>query len=117
MLVEFNPTFCQLLRERFPEATVIRGDAYRLRGALAALARSRPPRSCPVCRWSPSRCEPRLRLLPKRSACCSAGAPFIQFTYAVMAPIPKALAGIRAEASERIWLNVPPARVWVYRKG
>jgi phospholipid N-methyltransferase len=21
-----------------------------------------------------------------------------------------------AEASERIWMNLPPARVWVYRK-
>ncbi len=30
VLVEFNPVFCQLLRQRFPEATVIQGDAYRL---------------------------------------------------------------------------------------
>ena len=43
-------------------------------------------------------------------------APFVQFTYAVMPPIPKALAGVSTEASERIWMNVPPARVWVYRK-
>ena len=44
------------------------------------------------------------------------GAPFVQFTYAVMPPIPKALLGVSTEASERIWMNVPPARVWVYRK-
>jgi hypothetical protein len=25
------------------------------------------------------------------------------------------LSGIKAEASELIWLNLPPARVWVYR--
>ena len=43
-------------------------------------------------------------------------APFIQFTYAVVPPIPKSLAGVRAEPSERIWMNLPPARVWVYRK-
>ena len=30
-------------------------------------------------------------------------------------PIPKALSGIKAEPSELIWLNLPPARVWVYR--
>ncbi len=35
VLVEFNPTFCQLLRERFPEATVVQADAYRLREALS----------------------------------------------------------------------------------
>lgn len=45
------------------------------------------------------------------------GAPFVQFTYAVVPPIPKALAGVHAEPSERIWLNLPPARVWVYRRG
>ena len=39
----------------------------------------------------------------------------MQFTYAVVSPIPKPLAGVRAEASEPIWRNVPPARVWVYR--
>jgi phosphatidylethanolamine/phosphatidyl-N-methylethanolamine N-methyltransferase len=43
------------------------------------------------------------------------GAPFVQFTYAMLPPIPKELAGVRAEASELIWMNLPPARVWVYR--
>src|SRR5215216_6055186 len=28
VLVEFNPTFCQLLRARFHKATVLQGDAY-----------------------------------------------------------------------------------------
>jgi phosphatidylethanolamine/phosphatidyl-N-methylethanolamine N-methyltransferase len=31
-------------------------------------------------------------------------------------PIPKARNGMSVEASERIWMNLPPARVWVYRK-
>jgi phosphatidylethanolamine/phosphatidyl-N-methylethanolamine N-methyltransferase len=58
----------------------------------------------------------RLRLLSEAFGLLQAGAPFIQFTYAMMAPIPTALLGVQAEASERIWMNVPPARVWVYRK-
>ena len=44
------------------------------------------------------------------------GAPFVQFTYSVASPLPKRLGGFTAEASERIWMNLPPARVWVYRK-
>jgi phosphatidylethanolamine/phosphatidyl-N-methylethanolamine N-methyltransferase len=44
------------------------------------------------------------------------GAPFVQFTYAVASPLPKRLGGFSIEASERIWMNIPPARVWVYRK-
>jgi phospholipid N-methyltransferase len=23
---------------------------------------------------------------------------------------------VRAEGSERIWMNIPPARIWVYRR-
>ncbi len=58
----------------------------------------------------------RLRLLRDALALLQPQAPFVQFTYAVVPPIPK-LAGVKVEASERIWLNLPPARVWVYRHG
>ena len=34
VLLEFNPGFCALLRERFPLAKVVQGDAYRLRDSL-----------------------------------------------------------------------------------
>ena len=34
VLVEFNPDFCRLLRARYPAATVVQGDAYRLRRLL-----------------------------------------------------------------------------------
>ena len=58
----------------------------------------------------------RARLLRDAFGILRSGAPFIQFTYAVVPPIPKMLAGGKVEASDRIWLNLPPARVWVYRK-
>jgi len=117
VLVEFNPTFCQLLRKRFPEATVVQGDAYSLRQALngilqgpaAALVSGLPLVTKPM--------RMRLRLLREAFELLRPGAPFVQFTYAVVPPIPRKLAGVRAEASERIWKNMPPARVWVYRKG
>src|SRR5215510_13438512 len=50
VLVEFNPTFCRLLRTRYPEATVVQGDAYGIKRLLASLLRQpRPPwsRGCP----------------------------------------------------------------------
>jgi phosphatidylethanolamine/phosphatidyl-N-methylethanolamine N-methyltransferase len=43
-------------------------------------------------------------------------APFIQFTYAVVPPIPARTEAYRVRASNRIWRNLPPARVWVYNK-
>ena len=58
----------------------------------------------------------RLKLFRECLTLMRAEAPFVQFTYAVVPPIPKSTAGVKVEASERIWMNLPPARVWVYRK-
>jgi phosphatidylethanolamine/phosphatidyl-N-methylethanolamine N-methyltransferase len=58
----------------------------------------------------------RLRLIRDAFDLMVPGAPFVQFTYSVAAPVPKRFGGFTAEASERIWMNIPPARVWVYRK-
>ena len=54
-------------------------------------------------------------LAAKELTLLAPGAPFVQFTYAMLPPIPKKLPGVRAQASEMIWMNLPPARVWVYR--
>ena len=37
VLVEFNPTFCRMLRARYPEATLVQGDAYSMRRLLETL--------------------------------------------------------------------------------
>src|SRR5271154_4591259 len=37
-LVEYDPGFCRLLRQRFAPARIIEGDAYDLPGTLAELA-------------------------------------------------------------------------------
>ncbi len=116
VLIEFNPTFCRLLRSRYPAATVVQGDAYRLRRLLESLVRQP---AAAVVSGLPLFTKPlktRLRLMCDAFALMVPGAPFIQFTYAVVPPIPKALGSVSAEASERIWMNLPPARVWVYRK-
>ncbi|NVO14544.1 MAG: methyltransferase domain-containing protein [Rhodoplanes sp.] len=117
VLVEFNSNFCRLLRARYPAATVIQGDAYRLRrlfgeihrGEVSAVVSGLPLVTKPL--------RTRLRLISEAFGLLQPGAPFIQFTYSVVPPIPRALARVRVEASERIWLNLPPARVWVYRRG
>ena len=115
LLVEFNPDFCRLLRKRYPAATVVQGDAYRLRRLLGALVREP---AAAVVSGLPLVTKPlrtRLRLIADAMSLLAPGAPFVQFTYAMVPPIPKALSGIKAEASELIWMNLPPARVWVYR--
>jgi phosphatidylethanolamine/phosphatidyl-N-methylethanolamine N-methyltransferase len=116
VLVEFNPTFCHLLRSRFPEATLVQGDAYSMRRLLeslllqpaAAVVSGLPLITKPI--------KMRLRLIRDAFDLMVPGAPFVQFTYSVASPLPRRLGGFTAEASERIWMNIPPARVWVYRK-
>jgi phosphatidylethanolamine/phosphatidyl-N-methylethanolamine N-methyltransferase len=116
ILLEFDPTFCRLLRKRYPAATVVQGDAYSLKRALgshlaepaAAMVSGLPLFTKPL--------KTRLKLIYEAFALMLPGAPFVQFTYATVPPIPKALDRVRAEASERIWMNIPPARIWVYRK-
>jgi len=115
ILVEFNPDFCRLLRKRYPAATVVQGDAYRLRRLLgsyldesaAAVVSGLPLVTKPL--------RTRLRLISDAMTLLAEGAPFVQFTYAMLPPIPKELSGVRADSSELIWMNLPPARVWVYR--
>ncbi|MBR0898521.1 methyltransferase [Bradyrhizobium tropiciagri] len=117
VLVEYNPGFCALLRERYPQAKVVQGDAYRLRDTLWDVMKS--PASA-VVSGLPLVTKPmltRLKLIRDAFLALAPGAPFVQFTYSVAPPIPKSLPGVSTEASERIWMNLPPARVWVYRKG
>jgi phosphatidylethanolamine/phosphatidyl-N-methylethanolamine N-methyltransferase len=116
VLVEYNPGFCALLRERYPLARVVQGDAYALRRSLREVMDT--PASA-VVSGLPLMTKPmrtRLKLIRDAFAALAPGAPFIQFTYSVTPPIPKSLSGVRTQASERIWMNLPPARVWVYRK-
>jgi phosphatidylethanolamine/phosphatidyl-N-methylethanolamine N-methyltransferase len=116
VLVEFDPTFCRLLRARYPEATVVQGDAYSLKRLLGGLMQNQ---AAGVVSGLPLFTKPlrmRLRLLFEAFDLMSPGAPFIQFTYNAVPPIPKRLERVSAEPSERVWMNIPPARVWVYRR-
>jgi len=116
VLVEYNSGFCALLRDRYPQARVVHGDAYTLRDTLwnvlgtpaSAIVSGLPLVTKPM--------STRLKLIRDAFAALAPGAPFVQFTYSVAPPIPKSLPGVSTEASERIWMNLPPARVWVYRK-
>jgi phosphatidylethanolamine/phosphatidyl-N-methylethanolamine N-methyltransferase len=117
VLVEYNPGFCALLRDRYPQAKVVQGDAYTLRDSLWDVLSA--PASA-VVSGLPLVTKPmltRLKLIRDAFVALAPGAPFVQFTYSVAPPIPKSLPGVSTEASERIWMNLPPARVWVYRKG
>src|SRR3712207_4070624 len=86
VLVEYSPEFCQLLKRRFPRATIVQGDAYDLEETLrdvlsepaAATVSSLPLVTKPM--------DIRLELLTAAQRMMHPKAPFVQFTYAVIPP-------------------------------
>lgn len=115
ILVEYSKDFAKLLAERFPGVTVVQGDAYDVRalvkpvlkGAAAGVVSSLPLLTKPE--------GQRHRLLETCFDLMVPGAPFVQFTYMTPSPIP--LNGrFEASVTRRIWKNLPPARVWTYRR-
>ncbi len=116
ILVEYSPEFCELLRRRFPRATVIEGDAYalsstlsgHLEGKAVAVVSSLPLFNKPAAM--------RSALARDAFGLIVEGGPFIQFTYSVISPVPRKGSGLKSFVSDWVLRNIPPARVWVYRK-
>src|ERR1700751_5410780 len=109
ILVESNPAFCRILRARYPDATLVQGDAYGVRRLLETLLMEP---AAAVVSGLPLVTKPmrqRLRLIRDAFDLMLPGAPFVQFTYSVGSPFPRRLSGFSVEASERIWMNIPPA--------
>jgi len=117
LLVEFDTAFCTLLRRRFPGVRVVQGDAYHLSESLAghldrpaaAIVSSLPLLNKPE--------RERISLLADAFTLMDPAGSFIQFTYGLISPVPRKndKLGFHAEVSPPVWLNLPPARVWVYR--
>ncbi len=118
-LVEFDRNFCAHLRKRFPGVNVIEGDAYRFRELIAHRL---PEAPTAIVSSLPLLVKPeaqRHRLLADAFSAMEPEGVFIQFTYGVVSPIPRDGAfsvSFRAEGSPPVWLNLPPARVWAYRR-
>jgi phosphatidylethanolamine/phosphatidyl-N-methylethanolamine N-methyltransferase len=116
VLIEYSPEFCQLLKRRFPKATIIQGDAYDLKETLSGILKEPAAATVSSLPLFTKPMDQRLELLEAAQGMMHPNAPFIQFTYAVVPPIPTQTGEYSAHGSNRVWLNLPPARVWVYRK-
>ena len=114
VLVEADPTFCALLRRRWPMARVLQTDAW----AAPILMGKLDQPAAAVVAGLPLLVRPRahrLRLVMDSLRQAAPGAPFVQFTYFIRSPVPAPRPGLRANGSAMIWWNLWPARVWTYR--
>jgi len=113
--VEYDERFAGTLKARFPSVRVIHGDAFELSRTLgardlapfAAILSGLPLLNFPH--------AARTKLVEGALARLALGAPLIQFSYGLQAPV-KPPAGYNVRRVAFILRNVPPARVWVYRK-
>jgi phosphatidylethanolamine/phosphatidyl-N-methylethanolamine N-methyltransferase len=111
--IEYDAEFAALVARRFPHIRVVRGDAFDLAKTLGATAPfAAIVSSLPLLNF-PS--EQRAQLMTQIFARLAPGAPFIQFSYGLRPPVPPP-SGANVTRAARILFNLPPARVWVYRK-
>ncbi len=114
--IEFNPDFCALLRKRFAGVSIIEGDAYTLGetlkgtvdGEISAVVSSLPLFTRPF--------EMRRALILEALDRMPAGRPLIQFSYALVPPVPAEPGRFTVEHTHWVVMNLPPARVWLYRR-
>ncbi|HEX2593819.1 MAG TPA: methyltransferase domain-containing protein [Rhizomicrobium sp.] len=113
--IEYDPDFASMVRTRFPRVNVIQGDAFDL---VHTLGRDHDTQFAAVVSGLPLLNFPphkRAALIEGALSRLKPGCPFVQFSYGLNAPAipPKDFTITRAAL---VWRNLPPARVWVYRR-
>jgi phosphatidylethanolamine/phosphatidyl-N-methylethanolamine N-methyltransferase len=114
--LEYNPGFAALIRARMPGVRVMVGDAYHLdaslpegsRGPFSAVVSSLPLLTRPE--------EERVTLLEDALGRMAPGGCFIQFSYSLFPPVKPIAGRFTVEKSKWVVMNLPPARVWLYRR-
>jgi phosphatidylethanolamine/phosphatidyl-N-methylethanolamine N-methyltransferase len=112
--VEFSESFAAMVAERHPGVHVIHGDAFDLQktlGPRADLKFSAVLSSMPLVNFP---MVLREKLIDDVFTRLEPGAPFIQFSYRLGSPVPPPR-GASVRQAAFVALNLPPARVWVYR--
>lgn len=114
VLVESDREFVGLLRNAFPRARVIEGDAFtfaRLLGNDARQIRT-------IVSGLPVVGEPLARkrhFLESAVDALAPGRPLVQFSYSHRSPLPE-LEGVEVRRAATVWENIWPMRIWVYRR-
>lgn len=114
-LIEYDAEMASHLAHKFPRTHVVQGDAFDLERTLgnrhgepyAAIVSGLPLLNFPVT----LRNSYMAGLIDRLEH----GAPVIQFSYGTQAPV-EAPPGCSVNRAALIWANIPPARVWIYRK-
>ena len=116
--IDNNPNLTKLLRKRFPQAQIITGDAWHMDTLLGSL---RVPvesvgaviSSLPLLNFPVDQAE---ALAQKIRTVLEPQGNWVQYSYRIDKLRPRGASSFRLHDSKIVWLNLPPARVSVFRK-
>jgi len=117
VLIERDPNFCHLLRNRFPGLQVLQGDASQLQQMLdnqgvsgvSTVVSSLPLLSLPF--------STQRQILRESFAVMAQDGIFVQFTYGFRSPVHPVLQrrlALVGHPVARVFRNLPPAVAWQY---
>lgn len=109
--VEKSPALARSLQTRFPSARILSGDALEIQALLQGQKVGAVFSGLPLKVFRPDQV---LQLASQIEACLLPGAPWVQFSYQLASSRPPA-PSFRATDSQLVWMNIPPAKVSVYR--
>jgi phosphatidylethanolamine/phosphatidyl-N-methylethanolamine N-methyltransferase len=117
IVVERDANLHRHLSQRYPGVRILLGDAMHLQTLLKkegvapvkAIVSSLPLLSMKK--------AIQHRIGSQAFSVLEPGAPLIQFTYGLFSPIDRHRLGVSGTRQERVLQNLPPASVWLYRKG
>jgi phosphatidylethanolamine/phosphatidyl-N-methylethanolamine N-methyltransferase len=117
IVVERDAVLHRHLADRYPNVRVLQGDAMHLQQLLRregihpvkAIVSSLPLLSMKK--------AIQHRIGSQAFSVLEPDGPFIQFTYGLFSPLNRNRLGVRGTVEDRVLQNLPPASVWLYRKG
>lgn len=112
--IEYDPTFAETLKTRFPRVNVVWGDGFDLDSTLKDGGQTRFAAilfAIPVLQMKQAERQALFSSYVRR---LRPGGNITQLSYAPTAPV-KAVPGLfEPSSSPLVWANIPPARVWIY---
>ncbi len=117
IIIERDHKFRDDLNQKYPGVHVELGDARDVRSILQARGITQ---AAAVVSSLPLLAMPHAVRHAIVDACFSVlkkDGQYIQYTYGLVSPVPERNQreiGIKGKIAKRIWLNIPPARVWCY---
>ncbi len=114
--VEFSPVFLPGLRHRFPGVNFVHGDAFNITniakdleiGTFDSIVSALPLLTTPV--------QLRIDLVEAMLDLLEPGRPMVQFSYMLGPPVPPSPGRFVVSHLDTILRNLPPARIWTYRR-